>query len=159
MSCCSFPTNLNGLNPAQSQTAVQTGQGMFIGTYLPGTNTQINSITGNAQQGIPASANALTIQADTGFISSLTTQPQNVLRLTGAFGTSYIQGSNIAFAMPYSGNAGVRILPSTNQINVNNLVYVSTIAPIGNGGVGTAGQINMTQLASTIKGYGWAQVL
>jgi hypothetical protein len=57
------------------------------------------------------------------------------------------------------GGGGVRILPSTNQINVQNLNFVSTISPIGTGGVGSAGTINMTELASSIKGYGWAQVL
>ena len=60
-------------------------------------------------------------------------------------------------ALPSGG--GVRILPSTNQINVQNLVFVSTISPLASGGTGTAGTINMTQLVSSISGYGWAQVL
>lgn len=59
-------------------------------------------------------------------------------------------------ALPAGG--AVRILPSTNQINVQNLVFVSTISPLGVGGSGIEGTINMTELCSSIKGYGWATV-
>lgn len=135
------------------------GSGVYVGRN-PGTS---NFTPGQLQPygggGGVATNSGVTIQTDGSFISSISAQPTNVLRITGDYGVGYIQGSNIAFSMPFSGNAGIRILPSTNQINVNNLVYVSTINPIGNGGVGTAGQINMTQLASSIKGYGWAQVI
>jgi len=157
MSCCSIPTAISGLQPAKNQVYPQLGQGLYIGGFMPGTNTPISTITGTSFNGLPTDGSL--IIGTGGFVSTLTEQPQNVLRLTGAFGTSFIQGSNIAFAMPFSGTAGVRILPSTNQINVNNIQFVSTIAPIGTGGVGLAGQINMTQLASSIRGYGWAQVL
>jgi hypothetical protein len=101
----------------------------------------------------------LTIQTDgnTGaYMSTLSLQPQNVLRLTGAFGTGFIQGTDIGFAVPFSGNVGVRVLPSTGQINVNNLAYLSSAKILGPGGVGLAQNINLQQLGSTIQGYGWA---
>ena len=141
----------------------QAGQGTYIGKVPGSSNYFPYAGKGYSAATAQVSDAGLTIQTDGNvagsYISTLGAAPQNVMRLTGAFGTGFIQGSNIAFAMPYSGNASVRILPSTNQINVNNIQYVSTIAPIGTGGVGLAGQINMTQLASTIKGNGWAQVL
>jgi hypothetical protein len=69
-----------------------------------------------------------------------------------------IQTNNALFVSP-NGGTGVRILPSTNTINVQNLNFVSTLNAISTGGVGLAGAINMTELTSSIKGYNWATVL
>jgi len=141
----------------------QLGQGTYLGK-VPGSSNYFPYVNkGYSGNDYVASQSGFIMQTDgnlpTSYISSISAAPQNVLRVTAANGVGYIQGSNIGFAMPFSGNVGVRVLPSTNQINVNNLVYVSTISPIGTGLVGTAGTINMTQLTSTIQGYGWAQVL
>lgn len=133
-------------------------KGVYIGNVIPGGVSTINQTGVLGATAVDGSLTINTLPAPGTYLSSLSSQPQSVLRLTGANGTSFIQGSNIAFAMPYSGNAGVRILPSTNQVNVNNIVYVSTIYPIGVGGTGVAGGINMTELTSSIKGYGWATV-
>lgn len=160
MSCCSFPTaatagyNLTTAKPREMFP--QLGQGAYLGINYPGSAA---SVASNVGQFAPALGGELVIQNDNNAISSFAQQPQNVLRLTGAGGASYIQGTNIRFSLPYSGVAGVAILPSTSQINVQNLVYVSTISPLGVGGTGLAGTINMTQLASSIKGYGWADVV
>ena len=136
---------------------VPQGKGLYCGPP-PGSalSTLVVPATGTPYGGLADGA-GLTIWSG-GTVSTLSAQPQNVLRLTGAFGTQFIQGSNIAFSLPYSGNAGVRILPSTNQINVNNIVFVSTINSLGPGGTGLSGPVNMIQLTSTIKGYGWADV-
>lgn len=116
---------------------------------MPGSTQKV--VSSIAQYCAPTIGAEVVIQNDQNYISSLTQAPQNVLRLTGSFGTSYIQGSNIGFSMPYSGTVGVRILPSTNQINVPNIKFLSSM------GVATY-NINMNQLASTIQGYGWANV-
>ena len=140
-----------------TSASVPQGKGLYCGPP-PGSalSTLVVPATGTPYGGVADGA-GLTIWSG-GTVSTLTAQPQNVLRLTGAFGTQYIQGSNIAFSLPFSGNAGVRILPSTNQINVNNIVFVSTINALGPSGTGSSGAINMIQLTSTIKGYGWANV-
>lgn len=138
MSCCSIPTAISGLDPAKNLVSPQIGQGQFIGSYMPGTNTPIQTIVGQNMQGVGALGNAITIQTDTGFISSLSTQPKNVLRLTGAFGNSYIQGSNINFSVPYSGNPGVQILPSTGTLTAYGQVVGNTF--YGLNGAGTGGQ-------------------
>lgn len=159
MSCCSFPTaatagyNLSNTKP--KEVFPQIGQGLYIGINYPGSSRSVASNVGQMQ---PALGSELVMQNDTNAISSLVQQPQNVFRLTGQGGVSFIQGSNIGFSLPYSGSVGVRILPSTNQINVNNISFVSTINAVGTGGTGVAGAINMTQLTSTIRGYGWADV-
>lgn len=162
MSLCSIPTAITSgyslSNTSPTLVSPQIGQGMYMGIYYPGSTKTVNSVVGSNVNN-QALGGELVIQNDTNYISSLSAQPQNVLRLAGQGGVGFIQGSNIGFSLPYSGSVGVRILPSTNQINVNNLAYVSTINPIGAGGVGLAGSINMTQLASSIKGYGWADVV
>jgi len=133
------------------------GNGVFVGRN-PGSSNVAPGSTGyggaetNATQGV-------TIQTDTGFISTIGAQPQNVLRLTGASGVGFIQGTNIGFSVPYSANAGVRILPSTAQINVNNLAFVSSLKVLGAGGTGIDYNVNLNQLGSSIKGYGWANTL
>jgi len=157
MSACGFNTITNATtNAAKNVLSPQFGQGIYCGIYYPGSTTPVPSFVGSPQ---PAVGAEVIIQNDQNFISSLVQQPQNVLRLTGQGGVSYIQGSNIAFGLPYSANVNIRILPSTNQINVQNLAFVSTISPLAAGGVGLAGTINMTQLTSTIQGYGWADVV
>jgi len=152
-----------GFVSAQTAASPQVGQGIYVGK-MPGSSNAppYNAATINAgYSGADrvATNSGVIIQTDSGFISSMGSQPQNVLRLTGAGGVGFIQSPNIVFSMPYSASPGIRILPSTNQINVNNLVFVSTISPLSTGGVGSAGTINMTQLTSTIRGYGWAQVV
>lgn len=134
------------------------GNGIYVGLN-PGSSNLPPGSRGFGGGDSVATQSGLTIQTDgnTGaFISTMSAQPQNVLRLTGAFGTSYIQGTNIAFAVPYSGNAGVRILPSTNQINVNNIAFLSSVKVIGASGVGIDYNVNVNQLGSSIRGYGWA---
>ena len=138
----------------------QFGQGTYIGLN-PGSSNVPKGYSGGYGDNI-ATGSGLTIQTDGNAgvaISTMSAQPQNVLRLTGAFGTGFIQGTNIAFSVPFSGNAGVRILPSTNQINVNNLAFLSSVKVIGASGVGIDYNINVNQLGSTIKGYGWANTL
>lgn len=131
-------------------------KGIYVGP-VPG-NVGASTIATGTPLGPVADLAGVTIAVG-GAVSTLSSQPQNVLRITGAGGVGFIQGSNIAFSMPYSGAAGIRILPSTNAINVNNLNFVSTINAIGVGGTGVAGAINMTELTSSIKGYGWASVM
>lgn len=150
-----------GFVSAQSSAYPQIGQGIYVGK-VPGSSNAppyIDATSGYSGAGAVATQAGLTIQTDSGFISTLGAQPQNVLRITGASGVGYIQGTNIGFAVPYSGAAGVRILPSTNQINVNNISFVSTLGALNTGGSGLVGTVNMTQLVSSIKGYGWAQVI
>ena len=74
---------------------------------------------------------------------------------SGNSGMLSVYSPNIQFA---GSNGLVRILPNTNQVNVQNLVYVSTINALDTAGTGLAGAINMTDLTSTIAGYGWARV-
>ena len=131
----------------------QFGNGIYLGNNPGSSNpTRAGKPYGGADNITVNSG--LTIQTDANvpgaYISTMTDQPQNVMRLTTSFGESFIQGNNIAFAVPFSGNAGVRILPSTNQINVNNIRFVSSLQVL------SAGNINMQQLVSTIGGYGWA---
>ena len=138
----------------------QFGNGVYVGKNPGSSNTIPVGGYGGANS---VATNAITLQTDTGFVSSIAgvpvNNPTNVLRMYGGGGVGFIQASNIAFTMPYSGNVGVRILPSTNQINVQQLAFVSTINAIGTGGTGVAGAINMTELTSSIKGYGWASVM
>lgn len=134
------------------------GNGVYVGNN-PGTNTPAPGFTRGYGGGDPLAVNSgITIQTDTGFISTIGATPQNVLRLTGAGGVGYIQSPNIRFSLPYSGAAGAAILPGSSQMNIANLAFVSTISASPNG-VTPGGQINMVQLTSTVKGYGWAQVL
>ena len=138
----------------------QFGQGTYIGLN-PGSSNVPKGYPGGYGDNI-ATGSGLTIQTDgnTGaYMSTMSAQPQNVLRITGAFGTGFIQGTNIAFSVPYSGTAGVRILPSTNQINVNNLAFVSSMKILSAGGSGIDYNVNLNQLGSSIKGYGWANTL
>lgn len=137
----------------------QVGQGTYIGK-MPGSSNSPDYISAGYSGGSVIGANSgVIIQTDTGFISTLSAQPQNVMRITGAGGVGFIQGTNIGFSVPFSGGVGVRILPSTNQINVNNISFVSTLGAIASSGTGLEGTVNMTQLVSTIRGNGWAQVL
>ena len=142
----------HGFASRRTSLYVPPTKGIYVGA-VPG-NSAITTV--GTPLGAVADGAGLTIGL--GAVSTLISQPNNVMRLTGQSGIGYIQGSNIAFTMPYSGNLGIRILPSTNQINVNNLNFVSTISPLNSNGVGSAGAINMTQLASSIRGYGWADV-
>lgn len=144
-----------------SAASPQIGQGVYIGN-LPGSSNAAPYVAANAAYsgaGTFATQAGFTVQTDTGFISTLGAQPQNVLRITGAGGVGYIQGTDIAFAVPYSGTIGVRVLPSTQAINVKNLNFVSSIAVLDPSGTGISGTVNMAQLVSTVKGNGWAQVL
>lgn len=128
------------------------GNGIYVGRNPGGSNLPPGNLPYGGADNV-ATNSGLTIQTDAntnGFISTMGAQPQNVLRITGANGVGYIQGTDIGFAVPYSGNVGVRILPSTNTINVNNVNFVSSIQVI------SAGRINMQQLVSSIAGYGWA---
>lgn len=143
---------------ATPYTAVypELGQGIYVG-LLPGSS---NAPPGGNGYGNPSATGAgVTIQTNgnTGaFMSTIGAQPQNVLRITGAFGTGYIQGTDIVFSVPFSGSPGIRILPSTNQINVTNLAFLSSVKVLGAGGTGIDYNLNVNQLGSTIKGYGWA---
>ena len=74
----------------------------------------------------------------------------------GTPGPGLINTTGVAFA---GSNGLVRILPNTNQLNCQNLVYTSTLNALNTAGTGLAGAINMTELTSTIKGYGWASVM
>ena len=145
-----------GMATPNTALYVPNGKGLYAGG-VPGNISSMMMPVGTTFGAI-ADTGSVTLGVG-GAVSTLNSQPQNVLRITGANGVGFIQGSNIGFSMPYSGNVGVRILPSTNAINVNNLGFVSTISPIGTGGVGIKGTINMTELTSSIKGYGWATVL
>ena len=82
-------------------------------------------------------------------ISTINTTSTVVWNCGGGFNNLLIGGTN----------GGVRFLPNQNQINAQNLVFTSTISPISAGGTGTEGTINMIELTSSIKGYGWATVL
>ena len=145
-----------GFVSAQTAAHPQVGQGIFVGK-MPGSSNAppyndaaVNAGYSGADR---LTTNAgITIQTDGGFISTMSAQPQNVLRITGASGAGYIQGENIRFSMPFSGAAGAAILPGSGTMNIANLAFVSTIAT----GVG---RINMSQLTSTIVGNNWAQVL
>ena len=138
----------------------QFGNGIYVGNN-PGSSNSVprGNIPGLGEGGgyggadWTATNTGIILQTDWyngGYISSIAQQPNNVFRLTGDGGVGYIEGSNIAFSMPFSGTAGVRILPSTNAINVNNINFVSSIQVL------SAGRINMQQLVSSIAGYGWA---
>ena len=137
----------------------QFGDGTYIG-LVPGSSNVPLGYKGYGGAANIATGSGLTIQTDanTGvYMSSIQDQPQNVLRITGAFGTGFIQGTDIAFATPFSGAAGVRILPSTNQINARVMNFASSIGVLNaQTGVGLAYNINWNQLGSTIKGYNWA---
>ena len=136
----------------------QLGQGTYLGKVPGSSNYFPYQGIGYSGGDRIASSSGLMIQTDgnvaTSYISTLSAQPQNVLRITGASGAGYIQGENIRFSVPFSGAAGVAILPSTGTMNVGNLNFVSTLS----GGPGT-GVVNMLQLISTIAGNNWAQVL
>lgn len=134
---------------------VPPGKGLYVGP-IPG-NIAAEATPPGTTFGPVADGTGLTIGVG-GAVSTLNSQPQNVLRLTGAGGVGFIQGNNIGFAVPFSGNVGVRITPSTFGINVRNVNFVSTISALQAGGSGSAGAINMTDLTSSIKGYGWARV-
>jgi len=153
MSLCSQATNVTPYTAAFPQV----GQGVYLGK-MPGSsnNPPYINLSGGIGAGYSGAdyftSQGVTLQTDTGYISSIVDQPQNVLRLATGGGVGFIQGTDIAFSVPYSGTAGIRILPSTNQINVNKLMFVSSLQ------VEAAGNINMTQLVSSIAGYGWANI-
>lgn len=75
---------------------------------------------------------------------------------SGVVGNGIVYTNNLAVA---GSNGLVRILPNANQLNCQNLVYTSTLNALNTAGTGLAGAINMTELTSTIKGYGWASVM
>ena len=159
MSLCSIPTattsGYNLSNTAPKELFPQLGQGIYCGVYYPGSTKKVEDTVPSLTPTLRAE---VVIQNDTNYISSLTQAPQNVLRMTGQNGVSYIQGSNIGFALPYNGNVGVRVLPSTGTINVANIGFVSSLSLTTAGSAGGTGTVNMTQLVSSIKGYGWANV-
>jgi len=135
MSCCSIPTAISGLTPAKNEVSPQLGQGQYIGVYYPGSDTRVISSIGTMMPGL---GSELVIQNDTNFISSLASQPQNVLRFTGANGNSYIQTTqNLYFSKPYSGNASIYMDVSGGSVNTENIFaqnLVSKNAPNGTGG-------------------------
>lgn len=78
-----------------------------------------------------------------------------VSTITSAGNPCIFNTSNLAFTAP---NGIIRLLPNANQMNCQNLAFTSTINALNTAGTGLAGAINMTDLTSTIKGYGWARV-
>jgi hypothetical protein len=134
------------------------GNGVFIGRN-PGSSNLPPGSTGYGG-GDTAATQGVTIQTDANsgvFLSTMSAQPQNVLRLTGQNGVGFIQGTNIRFSLPFSAAAGVAILPGSGTMNVGNLAFVSTLMTSPNG-VSPGGAIDMVQLTSSIQGYGWANV-
>lgn len=149
MSACGFNTIINSAtNASKNMNSPQIGQGMYIGIKYPGTNT---SVASNVNTMMPGLGAEIVIQTDANAISSLSAQPQNVMRFTGQGGVGYIQADNIRFSLPYSGAAGVAILPSTGAVNLTSMNFLSSINS-------SSGNVNWNQLASTVKGYGWATV-
>ena len=115
MSACALNTILNATtNAGKNVVSPQIGQGIYIGNYYPGSTSKVISSVNTM---MPSLGAEIVIQNDNNPISTLSAQPQNVLRLTGAFGANYIQGSNIVFSVPYSGANHVSIQPSTGTIN------------------------------------------
>lgn len=120
MSACGLNTIANSATKAGANNLnYQLGNGIYIGSRYPGTNSAVVSSINTM---MPSLGAELVIQNDTNAISSLSAQPQNVMRFTGAFGSSYIQGSNIVFSVPYSGASHVSIAPSTGTINTIGMV-------------------------------------
>lgn len=143
-----------GFVSAGTPAGPQMGQGVYLGNIPGSSNTFPYRTNGYSGGEADAVRFGVTIQTDTGFISSFTNQPNNVFRMITAGGVGYIQGENIRFSAPYSGVAGAAILPKEGVMNIANLNFVSTVSA----GPGT-GTVNMIELISTIKGNNWAQVL
>ena len=117
MSCCSIPTAVSGLTPAKNEVSPQLGQGQYIGVYYPGSS---NAVINSVGQMMPGLGSELVIQNTNGYISSLNTQPQNVLRFTGANGNSYIQATrNLYFTQPYSGSQKLAVDLSNGNVFAN----------------------------------------
>lgn len=143
---------------ASPRTALFTpaNKGIYVGN-LPGNISSMMSPVGTVMGNI-VDESGLTIGIPGSTITTLADQPQNILRITAANGAGYIQCPNLRFSLPFSGAAGLAMLPGQSALNVTNLNFVSTMNCSANG-LTLAGQINMVQLTSTIKGYGWADVV
>ena len=119
----------------------QFGNGIYLGNNPGSSNpTRAGKPYGGADNITVNSG--LTIQTDANvpgaYISTMSDQPENVMRLTTSFGDSFIQGKTIGFALPFSGTAGVTILPSTGTLSATGVIesqsFVSLNAPNGTGG-------------------------
>ena len=147
---------------ASRRTALypEFGNGVYIGNN-PGGGTTLPPGGNGGYGGCEAVAvnSGIIIQTDkpTGFLSTISSQPQNVFRITTAFGNSFIQsggnGTALVFGVPFSGQSPNSMLfyASTGVLNVP-IEQVSSLASK----VNPTQTINIDKLVSSAKGYGWA---
>jgi hypothetical protein len=136
----------------------QFGQGVYVGRN-PGSSNIPGGQPGGYGGGGSTATFGVTIQTDSstnGFISSMTNTPQNVFRIVGAFGNSYIQGENILFGLPYQGGGPLGVQPGSNQMSIPVLSQLSSLKIVNTSNTGIEYSVNANQLGSTIAGYGWA---
>lgn len=135
------------------------GNGVYVGRNPGNSNLPPGSKGYGGSDGIAVNSGVI-IQTDSssaGYISTMTSQPQNVLRMTGAFGNAYIQsggnGSALIFGTPFSGGSpnAMYWYASTGVLNVP-IEQVSSLASK----VNPSQTINIDKLVSSAKGYGWA---